>query len=68
VKFNRDALLETSTMQRYLAHASALGSNWETINEVRALEDRQPVPWGNAPFTPGPAAEPGPAADPEPKE
>ncbi|WP_171053075.1 phage portal protein [Streptomyces marianii] len=56
VKLNRDALLETNTMQRYLAHASALGSNWETINEVRALEDRPPVAWGDAPFTPGPAA------------
>ncbi|MFE7099758.1 phage portal protein, partial [Streptomyces erythrochromogenes] len=53
VKFNRDALLETNTVARYQAHASALGSSWRTINEVRALENLPPVPWGNAPFVPG---------------
>ncbi|MCZ7460135.1 phage portal protein [Streptomyces sp. WMMC940] len=46
VKLNRDALLETNTMQRYLAHASALGSNWATINEVRALEEPSNRPSG----------------------
>jgi HK97 family phage portal protein len=66
VKLNRDALLETNTLQRYMAHASALSSHWETINEVRQLENRQPVPWGDAPFTPA-AAAPGPAADPQPE-
>jgi len=55
VKLNRDALLETNTLQRYQAHASALSNNWETINEVRRLEELPPVPWGDAPFTPGPA-------------
>jgi HK97 family phage portal protein len=72
VKLNRDALLETNTMQRYMAHASALSNNWETINEVRQLEERPPVPWGDAPFTPAasPAAEPAPdpEADPDPEE
>ncbi|MEV6420621.1 phage portal protein [Streptomyces sp. NPDC051662] len=65
VRLNRDALLETNTVQRYLAHASALGNHWETINEVRATEDQPPVPWGDAPFTPGPAALPaaGPGPD-----
>ncbi|MFI1030741.1 phage portal protein [Streptomyces sp. NPDC020951] len=62
VKLNRDALLETNTLQRYMAHASALSNNWETINEVRQLEQRPPVPWGDAPFTP--AATP-PTEDPE---
>ncbi|MFC8002922.1 phage portal protein [Streptomyces olivaceus] len=60
VKLNRDALLETNTLQRYTAHASALSNNWETINEVRRLEELPPVPWGDAPFTPGAAA---PATD-----
>ncbi|WP_431997781.1 phage portal protein [Streptomyces fungicidicus] len=55
VKLNRDALLETNTLQRYQAHASALSNNWETINEVRRLEELQPVPWGDAPFTPAAA-------------
>ncbi|MFH9404898.1 phage portal protein [Streptomyces sp. NPDC017638] len=57
VKLNRDALLETNTLQRFQAHASALSSNWETINEVRRLEERPPVPWGDAPFVPGAAAQ-----------
>ncbi|MFE2352215.1 phage portal protein [Kitasatospora cineracea] len=61
VKFNRDALLETNTLARYQAHASALTNNWETINEVRALENKRPVAWGDAPFIPGLAE---PAADP----
>ncbi|MFD5217471.1 phage portal protein [Streptomyces tendae] len=65
VKLNRDALLETNTLQRYTAHASALSNNWETINEVRRLEELPPVPWGDAPFTPG--AEP-PADDPQAEE
>ncbi|MDX3024063.1 phage portal protein [Streptomyces acidiscabies] len=56
VKLNRDALLETNTLQRYQAHAAALGANWETINEVRRLEDKPPVPWGDAPFTPAASA------------
>lgn len=70
VKFNRDALLETNTLQRYQAHASALASNWETINEVRRLEERPPVPWGNAPFVPGAVSSDGqaPATDPQAEE
>lgn len=53
VKFNIDAMIRTDTLSRYNAHSSALASNWRTINEVRALEDLGPVPWGDAPFTPG---------------
>lgn len=72
VKLNRDALLETNTLQRYQAHASALKNNWETINEVRRLEELPPVPWGDAPFTPGAAAdaggEPDPDDEPDPEE
>lgn len=51
VKINRDALLETSTLQRYQAHASALTTKWKVPNEVRAKEDLPPVPWGDVPIT-----------------
>lgn len=67
VKLNRDALLETNTLQRYMAHASGLSNNWETINEVRQFEQRPPVPWGDAPFTSAatPAEDPDPELNPE---
>lgn len=65
VKLNRNALLETNTMQRYASYSSSLSSAWQTINEVRALEDMTPVPWGDAPFAPGAAPdEPAPDAEP----
>ena len=51
VRLNRDALLETSTLQRYQAHASALTNLWRTVNEVRDDEDLPPVPWGDQPNT-----------------
>lgn len=68
-KYNRDALLETNTMQRYLAHASALQAQWKTVNEVRDKEELTPVPWGDTPTSP-PAAVPVDdqvPADPEPE-
>lgn len=57
VEINRDALLATTTMQRYLAHASAIGAGWKTPNEVRRLErlddheggdDLKPIGGGSA--------------------
>jgi HK97 family phage portal protein len=56
VKINRNALLETNTLQRYQAHASALDKRWKTVNEVRATEDLPPVPWGDEPNSSGAAA------------
>jgi HK97 family phage portal protein len=45
---NRDAMLETNTMQRYQAHQMALGGkSWKAVNEVRDLEDEKPVPGGD---------------------
>jgi len=45
---NRDAMLETNTMQRYQAHALALGNKpWKSVNEVRELEDEKPAPGGD---------------------
>ncbi|MGW3346787.1 phage portal protein [Nonomuraea rubra] len=49
VRLNRDALLETNTLQRYQAYQSALANQWRVVNEVRALEDLAPVPWGDKP-------------------
>lgn len=46
-RLNRDAFLETSTLERYRAHELAL--RWRTVNEVRRIEDEPPVPWGDAP-------------------
>jgi HK97 family phage portal protein len=66
VKFNRDALLETNTMQRYLAHASALTNQWKVVNEVRAVEELAPVPWGDKPNMTTAAAPAAAAEDPTP--
>ena len=49
VRLERDALLETTTLQRYQAHESALRAQWRTINEVRQIEDLEPVAWGDEP-------------------
>ncbi|MFI2437413.1 phage portal protein [Streptomyces sp. NPDC018693] len=62
-RYNRDALLETNTMQRYQAHGLALDKQWKTVNEVREKEELAPVPWGDRPN-----AIPGAANDDEPEE
>lgn len=49
-RLNRDALLETTTLARYQAHASALQNQWKVVNEVREKEDLDPVEWGNKPI------------------
>lgn len=43
VKFNRGALLEMDLKSRYEAHQIALGSGFLTVDEVRELENRQPL-------------------------
>lgn len=48
-RFNRDALLQSTTLARYEAHALALNNRWRTVNEVRDIEELPPVPWGNVP-------------------
>jgi HK97 family phage portal protein len=56
VKFNADAMIRASTLDRYQAHNLALTGGWKVPNEIRALEDLPPVPWGDAPITaPAPA-------------
>lgn len=66
VLLDRDAILETNTLQRYQAHASALDKQWKVINEVRKVEKLPPVPWGDVPVA-LPAAEPEPDPVPEPE-
>lgn len=56
VRFNRGSLLRTDLLTRFRAHEIALRNEWETVNEVRDLEDRAPVPWGNKPVQNKPAA------------
>jgi HK97 family phage portal protein len=48
VKFNVNALLRGTTLERYQAHEIALRSGWLTVDEVRELEDRGPMPAGSA--------------------
>jgi len=55
VKMNRDALLRSTTLDRYKAHALALQNRWKVVNEVRALEDMPPVDWGGTPNTAAPS-------------
>lgn len=44
-RFNRDALLQTNTLQRYQAHAIALGGKpWMIPAETRDIEDLGPLP------------------------
>lgn len=50
VRIDRDALLQTTTAERYLVHERALKNWWKTINEVRGDEDLPPVPWGDEPY------------------
>ena len=46
-KFNLDALRRADTKSRHEAHNIAVQGGWKTINEVRALEDLNPVEGGN---------------------
>jgi phage portal protein BeeE len=47
-KFNAGAMVRADLKTRYEAHAIALASGFLTVNEVRALEDRGPLPEGGA--------------------
>lgn len=62
-RINRDAMLESTTLTRYQAHALALTNQWKVVNEVRADEDMAPVEWGDQPNKPTPAAVPAAPAD-----
>lgn len=62
-RFDRDALLESTTLARYEAHSKAIAAGFRTINEVRDDEDLPPVEWGDQP--PTYAATPTPTGRPE---
>jgi HK97 family phage portal protein len=47
-KFNPGAFLRPTTRERYEAHRIAIEAGFLTVNEVRALEDRPPLPGGGA--------------------
>lgn len=49
VEFNLEGLLRGDSKGRAEFYSSALEREWMYINEVRALENMPPVPWGNEP-------------------
>ncbi|MGH8867083.1 MAG: phage portal protein [Actinomycetes bacterium] len=55
VRFNRDALLSTSALERWRKHEIALRNRATTVNEVRDIEDMPPVEWGEEPNAQGAA-------------
>lgn len=48
-RLDRDALLRTTTLDRFKAHELALKNRWKVVNEVRKDEDLEPVEWGDEP-------------------
>jgi len=46
-KFNLEGLLRGDVKTRYEAHSSALNNGWMCANEVRALEDLNPIEGGD---------------------
>jgi HK97 family phage portal protein len=55
---NRDALLESTTLDRFRSHASALQNRWKVVNEVRSVEGLAPVTWGDEPNDTGAMQDP----------
>jgi HK97 family phage portal protein len=47
-KFNAGAMVRATLRDRYEAHKLAIEAGFLTVNEVRALEDRPPLPEGGA--------------------
>src|SRR5664279_4909375 len=46
LKFNVDALLRGDTATRYAAYTQARQASWLNVDEIRELEDREPLPDG----------------------
>lgn len=70
VRFNTDAMIRTSVLDRYNAHGMALAQGWRNRDEIRALENLSPLPPGQGGEDYGalPAAPAPPAADNEDQE
>jgi HK97 family phage portal protein len=57
VRFNVDAMLRTSLIERYTAYGMALDQGWRNRDQVRALEDLPPLPDGQGQiYAPGASA------------
>lgn len=68
LKIRTDATLRADTSTRFSAYETALRSGWLTVDEVRAMEDRPPLP-DQVSTDPGdelPSLEPEPQPVPEP--
>jgi len=50
-RFNFDSLLRADTLTRYQAHQLALNAGFLTVDEIRELENRPPLPTSSAPET-----------------
>lgn len=50
IEFNLEGLLRGDSKSRAEFYESGLKNKWRTINEVRALENEPPVPWGDRPW------------------
>lgn len=46
VRFNRAALLRADTAQRFMAYQRAVNNGWMNADEIRGLEDMDPLPDG----------------------
>ncbi|HWJ10989.1 MAG TPA: phage portal protein [Nocardioides sp.] len=46
LRFNADAMIRTSLLDRYKAHDLAIAAGWRNRDEVRAIEDLPPIPGG----------------------
>lgn len=46
MRFNVSGLLRGDTVQRYTAYTQARNAGWLNVDEIRALEDMEPVPGG----------------------
>jgi len=44
VRFNVDAMIRTSLIERYNAHGLALAQGWRNRDEIRAIENLSPLP------------------------
>lgn len=62
-RIDRDALLQSTTLDRWRVYQMQLATKARAINEVRDDEDWGPVPWGA-----GPAEDPAPAEPAEPDD
>lgn len=64
VKFNVDALVRASLLDRYSAYGLSLSQGWRNVDDVRALEDLPPLPDGQGQIY-GPRAAPALPPSPE---